>query len=205
MPSGENRAMFAVVLFTGMIIHGFFSEVLVRSPGLIPANVNFVKKVVFPLEILSVVAVGAALFHAIVSLGVLTAFVLMIQGSWNWTMILLPLVLIPLTVLSLGVSWLFSSLGVYLRDIGQSVGLLSTVLLFLSPVFYPAGSLPAAVRGWIILNPLTIVIEQTRGCVLWGTLPAAPALVGYSVASLIVAWSGYAWFQKTRGGFADVL
>jgi lipopolysaccharide transport system permease protein len=194
-----------VVLFVGMIVHGLLAEVLNRAPGLILGNVNYVKKVVFPLEILPVISMGAALFHSFVSLGVLLIVFAMFNGYLHWTAVFTPLVLLPLVVLTLGLSWMLASLGVFLRDVGQTIGLVTTVMLFLAPVFYPVTALPEELRPWLMANPLTFIIEQARAVLIWGRLPNWTGLGIYTLAATTVAWAGYAWFQKTRKGFADVL
>jgi len=201
----ESRTQFALVLFVGMIVHGLFAEVLNRSPALILSNVNFVKKVIFPLEILPIVAMGATLFHSLASLSVLLAACLLINGSLQWTAVFLPLVLLPLALLTLGAAWVVASVGVFLRDIGQTIGMFTTVLLFLSPVFYPVTVLPEAIRPWFMLNPLAFIIEQAREVMIWGRMPNWAGLVVYLVVAGIMAWAGYVWFQKTRKWFADVL
>lgn len=201
----ESKTQFAIVLFVGMIVLGLFSEVVNRAPGLILANVNYVKKVVFPLEILPVIAMGAALFHALISLVVLLSAFCLLNGYLHWTALLLPLVLLPLMILTMGLAWILASLGVFLRDVGQFVTILTTVLTFLSPIFYPVSAVPEAARVFIMANPLTFIIEQARAVLLWGHLPDWPGLGLYTLLALVFAWSGYAWFQKTRKGFADVL
>ena len=201
----ESRTQFAVVLFAGMIVLNLFSEVANRAPGLILANVNYVKKVIFPLEILPVVAMGAALFHSLASMGALLLAFAVFNGYLHWTAIFAPLVALPLVVFTLGAAWVLSSLGVFMRDVGQTMGILTTVLTFLSPVFYPASAVPHALRPLIMLNPLTFIIEQMREVLIWGHFPDFAGLFIYMLAALATAWAGYAWFQKTRKGFADVL
>lgn len=201
----ESKTQFAILLFVGMIVHGLFAETLNRAPGLILSNVSYVKKIVFPLEILPVVAIGTALFHALVSVLVLVVAFVLINGYLQWTIVFLPLVLLPLIVLTLGAAWGLASLGVFLRDVAQPIGLVMTVLLFASPVFYPITALPEYIRPWLMLNPLTFVIEQARAVLVFGQIPDWAGLAIYSLASLLIAWMGYAWFQKTRKGFANVL
>jgi lipopolysaccharide transport system permease protein len=201
----ESKTQFAVVLFVGMIMHGLFAEVLNRAPGLILSNVNYVKKVVFPLEILPAIAMGAALFHSLISLGVLLAAFALFNGYLHWTAIFTPLVLLPLVILTLGLAWMLASLGVFLRDVGQTIGIITMVMMFLSPVFYPVTALPEKFRPWLMANPLTYIIEQAREVLVWGHLPEWSGLGIYTLAGTAVAWAGYAWFQKTRKGFADVL
>ena len=201
----ESKTQFALVLFVGMIVHGLFAEVLNRAPGLILSNVNYVKKVVFPLDVLPVIAMGAALFHASISLAVLLIAFALFNGYLHWTIIFIPVVLLPLVILTLGVAWIFASLGVFLRDVGQTVGIITTVMLFLAPIFYPVTALPEEVRPLIMANPLTFIIEEARGVVILGRMPEWTGLGIYTLAATAVAWAGFAWFQKTRKGFADVL
>ena len=201
----ESKTQFALVLFVGMIVHGLFAEVLNRAPGLILSNVNYVKKVVFPLDVLPVIAMGAALFHASISLAVLLIAFALFNGYLHWTIIFVPVVLLPLVILTLGVAWIFASLGVFLRDVGQTVGIITTMMLFLAPIFYPVTALPEEVRPLIMANPLTFIIEEARGVVILGRMPEWTGLGIYTLAATAVAWAGFAWFQKTRKGFADVL
>jgi len=201
----ESKTQFAVVLFVGMIVHGLFAEVLNRAPSLILSNVNYVKKVVFPLDILPVIAMGAALFHSLISIGVLLAAFAFFNGYLHWTVVFTPFVLLPLVILTLGLSWMLASLGVFLRDVGQTIGIITTVMMFLSPVFYPVTALPEELRPWLMANPLTFIIEQAREILIWGRLPDWEGLGIYIFAAIVVAWVGYVWFQKTRKGFADVL
>ena len=205
MGGEETKTQFAVVLFTGLIVHGLFADVLNRAPGLILSNVNFVKKVVFPLEILPGIAMGAALFHSAISLSVLLLAFVLVNGFLHWTVIFVSLVFLPLVILTLGLCWLLAALGVFLRDVGQTVNILTMVLLFLSPIFYPVTALPEEFRPWILANPLTFIIEQARAVLIWGRLPDWVGLGIYTIISTVIAWMGYAWFQKTRKGFADVL
>lgn len=201
----DSKTQFAVVLFVGMIVLSLFSEVINRAPALIISNVNYVKKVVFPIEILPVITMGAALFHCLISLCVLLAAFALFNGYLHWTAVLVPVVMLPLVILTTGLSWMLASLGVFLRDVGQTIGIITTVLMFLSPVFYPITAVPERFRPFIMANPLTFIIEQARAVLIWGHLPDWIGLGIYSLAATAVAWAGYVWFQKTRKGFADVL
>jgi len=201
----EGKGDFAVLLFAGMIVHGLFAEVLNRAPGLILANVNYVKKVVFPLEILPVISMCAALFHTGVSLLVLLGAIVVVDGNLHSTMLLVPLVVLPYIIFVQGLAWMLASLGVYLRDVGQTIGIITMVMLFLSPVFFPVSSLPENMRPLMNANPLTFIIEQVREVLIWGHTPDWAGLGLYSLMAVAVAWVGYAWFQRTRKGFADVL
>jgi lipopolysaccharide transport system permease protein len=201
----DSKTEFALVLFAGLIVFNLFAECVNRAPGLILSNVNYVKKVVFPLEILPIVALGAALFHALVSLCVWLVAYLILFGIPHITVLLLPLVFLPLLLFITGVSWVLASLGVYLRDISQFVGIAVTVLMFLSPIFYPTSALPDEYRYLLSLNPLTPAIEQARGVLFFGEIPNITDFFTYFLATALVALSGFFWFQKTRKGFADVL
>jgi lipopolysaccharide transport system permease protein len=201
----QSHSEFALILFTGLILHGFFAEVLGRAPLQIISNPNYVKKIIFPLQILPVINTGAALFHGLVSLIVLVTGIMLMRGQLPLSAAYLPLVLLPFILLTLGLAWLLSSLGVYLRDIGQGIGMLMTVLLFASPVFYPLSALPQPMQKALFFNPLTVVIEQTRRILMDGQPPQWDILGIYSLIAFVSAWAGYAWFQKTRKGFANVL
>jgi len=201
----DSKTEFALILFAGMIVFGLFSECVNRAPGLILSNVNYVKKVVFPLEILPLVAFGAAAFHLLVSVVVWLIFYVIFFGMPHLTLLFLPLILLPLVLFILGISWILASLGVYLRDVGQIVGVITTALLFLSPIFYPVTSLPTEYQILLQLNFLTPVIEQTRQALVWGNMPEMRFWSLSLIASAAVAWGGFVWFQKTRKGFADVL
>lgn len=201
----DSKTEFALVLFAGLIVFNLFAECISCAPGLILSNTNYVKRVVFPLEILPVVALLSALFHGFISLGVWLLVYLMFFGLPHATVFYLPLVIMPLFLLIMGLSWALASLGVFLRDVSQFIGIITTVLMFLSPIFYPITALPENYRHLLYLNPLTPVIEQTRDVLFWGKTPDFFMLGIYWVVTFGIAWLGFAWFQKTRKGFADVL
>ena len=200
-----SKADFAIVLFVGLIVHALFAECVNRAPSMVLSNVNYVKKVVFPLEILPWITLGSALFHAMVSVLVLLLFVGFTQLQLNWTAVLFPLVLLPLVLLTMGVSWFLASLGVFVRDVGQMTGVVTSVMLFLSPIFYPVSSLPESYRVWLNLNPLTFIVEQGREVLLWGNAPDWLGLGVYMLVATAIAYGGLMWFQMTRRGFADVI
>jgi lipopolysaccharide transport system permease protein len=203
--AGSSKTEFALILFAGLIIFNVFAECVTRAPSLVLLNVNYVKKVVFPLEILAWAAFGSAVFHLRVSLGVWLIFYAALYGLPNPTVALFPLVILPLALLILGVSWFLASLGVYLRDVTQFVGIAVTIMMFLSPIFYPLESIPAEFQPLLLMNPLTLAVEQARDLLVWGRIPDLSTYLGYLVECAIVAELGFAWFQKTRTGFADVL
>lgn len=202
---GESKTDYAMLLFTGMIVHGLFAECVNRAPTLILANVNYVKKVIFPLEILPWVALGSALFHAVISLVVLLLLQLLLNQNMPWTVVLFPLVLLPLILATMGIAWFLASLGVYVRDIGQITGIFTTALLFLSCVFYPLSSLPEKYQYLMKFNPLAYIIEESRNTLIFGQIPNFGLWSIYMIIGIVIAWLGFAWFQRTRGGFSDVI
>lgn len=200
-----NIADFSMLLFLGLIVHGFFADCLNRAPTLIVSSTNLVKRIVFPLQVLPWVMVMSALFHALANSLVFVVLNFALRGELAPTAPLLPLVLLPLAVAALGVGWLLSSLSVFLRDIGQITGLLATAMLFLSSAIIPVDTLPEHYQWVFRLNPLTFIIDQAREVAFWGRMPDWFGLGLYLAGALLFAYLGYAVFQKTRRGFADVL
>jgi lipopolysaccharide transport system permease protein len=152
-----------------------------------------------------VVSVCVALFHTTVGLAILLVAILLTQASIPLTALLLPLILLPIVLLALGVSWFLASLGVFLRDVRQVVGILATVLLFLSPIFYPVSAVPERLQAFLYLNPLTLIIEEMRNVMIFGNAPAWGALGIYLVLAYAFMMFGIWWFRRTRNAFADVL
>ena len=201
----ESRTEFALLLFAGLIVFNIFAECVTRAPSLIIANVNYVKKVVYPLEILPFTIMLSALFHGLVSLAVWMLAYLVLFGLPHWTVIYLPVILAPFLLFIMGLSWALAALGVFLRDIAQFVTSITSMLMFLSPIFYPMSALPESFRQIVMFNPLAIVIEMVRAVLYFGQTPDFVAIGAYWVVATICAWLGFALFQKTRKGFADVL
>ncbi len=196
---------FAAFLFCGIIVHGLFAEVLTRAPRLILDNANYVKKVVFPLDILVWIAGLTSCFHFIIAFGVLLVFVVAVGKGLALTLLLLPIWLACFLLLILGIGWLFAGLGVYVRDLGYVANFLATALIFLSPVFYPVSAVPESFAVAMSINPLTFYIEALRELVVLGQLPSLKdSLVALAIA-LVVFFLGYSFFQRVRPGFADVL
>jgi lipopolysaccharide transport system permease protein len=196
---------FALVAFASLSVFWIFSESVGRAHLTILQNAGYVKRSVFPLEILPWASLGAALFRAALSLSIFALFHAVFRGPPPWTALLTPLVLLPLTVLSLGLCWFLAALGVYLRDIGPLVGILVTGALFLSPVFYPASAVPEAWRALVALNPIAFAVEQARGVLIFGDAPDWHRLGLHALVAWGVAWAGFRGFAATRRGFADVL
>lgn len=204
--AGQDNLEFGLILFAGLLCHGLLAEVLIGAVRLINGNAQFVKKVVFPLEILSLVSLANALFHMILGLGILLLIYLIQGNSLHWTMLLTPVVLMPFVIFLLGASWFISVLGVYVRDLGQVIGVMMTVLLFLGPIVYPFSSVPAALQPYVLIfNPLTIIVEQLRAVLLFGQMPDWQLLGFYSLGSVFMLGLGMWFFRRTRDGFADVI
>lgn len=203
--NGESALDFGLLLFAGLIVHSLFAESMQRAPYLIVNHSNYVKKIVFPLEILAWSSLGAALFHATISALVLIVFYAFLHHALHWTMLLIPVLLLPLALVTIGISWFLASVGVFVRDIGQASGPVTAVMLFLSPVFYPVSAFPDSYRVLLYANPLTFLITQAQDLLIWGKSPFWIGIGLYCAGSYLIAWCGLLWFQKTRKAFADVL
>ena len=201
----ESKTDFAIILFAGMIVFNLFAEIFNRAPSLITSNANYVKKVVFPLEILPWVALGSALFHTAISLFVLLFVQFILHLSLPWTGIFFPLALLPLIFASMGIAWFLSAFGVFVRDVGQITGIFTTILMFMSAVFYPVSALPEKYQSLLRLNPLVLIITESRKALVLGELPDWISMVIALLVSLAIAFAGFWWFQKVRKGFADVI
>lgn len=201
----QGTADFALVLFAGLVVFGLIAETIQRAPSVILAQPQYVKKMVFPLGVLPASMVLGALFHTLVSVVVLLLAVLMVKGSVPMSALWFPLVLAPVVLACLGVAWALAATGVFLRDMTHVMPMVATVMLFLSPVFYPLEAIPEDVRGLVALNPLGGTVEQVRGVLLFSQSPAWGLLGAQWGIGAIVAALGYGWFRLLRRGFADVL
>lgn len=203
-PGVTNNFIFSLMIYVGLIILNFFSECLTRSTTIIINNPNFVKKVVFPLEIYPWIIVGSALFQVAANILILMLFCFFLLGKIYYTIFFLPLLLLPLILVVLGISWFLCSAGVYIRDMTHLMVFIMQVIIYLSPVFYSLSVVPVVFQKILLMNPLTFIIEQAR-VVVYGGFPNWSGLGIYFMISLCVAYSGFIWFQHTKKGFADVL
>ena len=201
----DSRGAFAIVMFCGMAIYNIFSESVNLSSMIIVGNPNYVKKVIFPLEILPISQAFSSFLLGGIWFVLLFLGVVFVFGSVSWTMLLLPVILFPLLLLVIGLGLFVSSLTVYLRDISYVVGVLLQILFFMTPIFYPLNAVPERFQWVLRLNPLTMIIEEGRKVFLFGMLPDWRFFIVTLVCGIIVAQLGFAWFAKTRKGFADVL
>jgi len=203
--SQGDQYEFAMILFTGLIAFNLFSDCLARCPTIIMGNINYVKKVIFPLEILPLIILGSALFNATISFIVLFSLLKILGHPFSLTMLWLPVVMFPFILLTLGLSWFLASLGVFIRDISQFIGMLLTVSMFMCPIFYPLSALPDDIQAYIFFNPLTVIVEQLRRILIFEQQPDWGLMSIYSVIAIVICYLGFIWFQKTRKGFADVM
>lgn len=196
---------YAIILFSGMTLHGFFMECLSNSATVVTNNPNYVKKVIFPLEVLVPSVLGGALFHYGISLLILLVSVFLFWPTHSLYIFLLPFVLLPFIILAMGVGYIVAALGVYFRDIPHIIGVLGSVLFFTSTILFPAAQVPLPFRYFLYLNPLSYVVDTLRGCLLFGTPPDVVQYSVYSVISVLVCVSGMWLFKRMQRGFADVL
>ncbi|AGG87752.1 ABC transporter permease [Rhodanobacter denitrificans] len=205
-PGGTGtKSEFALVLFSGLLVFNMFAEVFNRSPELILANSNYVKRVIFPLEIMPVINVISASFNLVINLVVWIVFYCVAIGLPHPTVLLLPVALLPLFILLAGLSWFLAALGVYARDITQITTIITTAFMFLTPIFFPVEAIPERYRGLLALNPLASIVKQVRDVLIWGHGIDAIQFSISITEALTILFLGYAFFQKVRRGFADVL
>jgi len=204
-PGVEDSLQFTLILFSGLLVFNFFSECLSRAPSLMVANANFVKKVVFPIDILIWVPIVAALYHLMLGIIAWLLLCLVVGQGISWTFLLFPFAIIPLVFIVAGFSWFLSALGVYVRDVAQVIGVSMQLLLYLGPIIYPREALPKDFRWVMLINPLTVPVEQFRNVVNFGASLDWLQIAIFWLASLMVFLAGKRFFDKCRHGFADVV
>lgn len=201
----NNKAAFPLIMFCGMSVFNIFSESVNSSTSVIINNQNYVKKVVFPIELLPMCNVVTSFFFGFAWFILLFIGIACFFGKIFWTMLLFPITLLPLLLLSAGISFFVASLGVYLRDIPQLVAIITQMLFFMTPIFYPISVVPENLQWILHINPLSSIVEQTRQIFIYGQTPTLTACLGTIAVSFIIFQLGFAWFMKTKKGFADVL
>lgn len=201
----DTQSVFTLILFTGLIVYTFFSEVFSQSPGLILGHGYVIKKTPFPIDILSWVLVGSALFQVSVSTIILLGINFFVYHDFSWTTVFFPIVLVPFCVLLMAISWFLSAIGVFFRDMTQISGLVLTVLMFLSPVFFPLHYLPEPYHSFAYFNPLTLIIEESRKVLLYKSIPDFKALSLYFVISFVLMKLSYNFLMKMKKDFGDVI
>ena len=203
--SADSRTDFALFLFSGLTVYSVFSEVVNDAPRLVLSNRGYIQHLLFPVEVLSWVSVVSSLFTFLVSFTILIAFSYVVNGLPPVTALFVPLLVVPVILLSLGLSWLLSSIGTFLQDLSQGINVATTALLFLSPIFYPLSAMPEQIKTYGFLNPFIFTVETIRGVLFHGAVPDFRMLGALTLVAFLVAWLGYVWFMKTKGAFSDVL
>ena len=203
--AGDNQFEFALFLFSGLILYLVFSECVNEAPSLLVTNKLYIQQLVFPTEVLPWVSLYAALFNLAINWLILMIFYSVVVGLPSPTVLYMPLIALPIVFITVGAVWFISSIGLYLRDIAHVVGLLTTALLFLSPIFYPASAVPDAFQAYYSMNPFVPILEMSKGALFHGLPPDWPILGCELLGSWIFAWLGYTWFMHTKKGFPDVV
>lgn len=196
---------FILLLFTGILVHGFFCEFVARAPTLITSNPAYVKKVVFPLELLPVMPLLGAMVNFIVGMLLVIIMQLWINEILYSTIFLLPVIFIPFVIMLIGISYIFSALGVYFRDLTQMSGIVCTIAMFASPVLFPLDAVPENYRMLLYFNPITLIVEQVREIVILGVIPNLIYTLIYSIVAVSILCFGVIWFKVLKKGFSDVL
>jgi lipopolysaccharide transport system permease protein len=195
----------ALLYFVGLTFYDFFMESISAAPGLLHDNVNFVKKVVFPLEVLPCATVGAALVRLGVTSSIVLIFYLAIVGIPPLAAVVIPLLVVPLALAVLGCVWFISAIGAFVRDLRQLVSVTALIMMYLSPIFFPLSAVPVPARTIIYANPLAFVIESARAALFNGLWPDWTAFAAYAAVAWIFATAGYTWFVRVKPAFADVV
>lgn len=201
----EGKLEFALSLFSGLIVFNLFAETINAAPSLVLSNANYVKRVIFPLELLPLVRFLSVLTQAGFSLAILLTVQLVFLGYVPWTLVFLPVVLLPAALVTLGVAYFLASLGVFVRDIGNLAGLATTALMFLSPVMYPLSRLPPELRDVLAFNPLAPIVDNFRRATVECATPDWLSWASATVFGFAMVWAGWTWFVRSKSAFADVL
>lgn len=201
----ETAVDYALALFVGMGFFNFLSQNLNGAPGLVTSNASYVKTLSFPLEVLSVTAVLNSLINLVIGL-VLTAIVLLLaKGSLHPSAILTPFYVLCIFLIALGASWGLSAFAVFIRDVSAIISPLTLILMFMCPIFYPASMVPKSIRWIIDINPVSVIIEDVRACLLYGVWPTLLSMASVFVVSLSISVIGYFFFMRSKSAFADVM
>ncbi|MEW6120736.1 MAG: ABC transporter permease [Pseudomonadota bacterium] len=199
----QSTGEYVLMMFAGLIVVNALTECMTRSVTRIAGNPNFVKKVVFPLELLPVVVVLSALMHFLIATLVWLVGYGVLRGTPDWSVLGFVWGMLAYIPLLLGVAWLFAGLGVFMKDLGQVTGIIGHALLFLTPVFYSVDMAPAMLQDVLRWNPLTYIVEQYRAALYFGIMPDPYAWLGYSLLASLFAWGALVIFNRLRPAFPD--
>ncbi|OBZ07845.1 hypothetical protein A8L34_24750 [Bacillus sp. FJAT-27264] len=201
----DGNMLYTMMIFAGLIPFQIFSESVNRSVNVLSQSSNYIKKVVIPIEIIPFSIVFSTIINSFFSVALLVIGKIMFLSTPNWTFIFIPLILIPIMILSLGASLIVAALGIYLRDLVYVVGLLVNILFYMSPIFYSAEAIPERFRFFIHLNPIAPIITQFRNVFINGQLFSVSSYITSLLVSIIVFLLGLSIFNYLRKGFADVI
>jgi lipopolysaccharide transport system permease protein len=196
---------FAVYVLCGLLAWSSFAEPVAASASLIRSNPNYVKRIVFPLEVLPLNTVVAAAIQQVLGFLLLLPLTWIVTRQLGWTLALVPLVLVLQILLVAGACWFVSSLAVFLPDIGQLIALALSVMMLMTPIFYAKELVPDWARVIFLFNPMALLIECYRDLIVRGQLPPADTAVRAAILCTVTFLVGYFWFMRTKNGFADVL
>lgn len=195
----------ALTYFSGLILFDFVFECIGRAPNLMREHVSYIKKIVFPVEILPWMVLFSSAVRLAIGSVLLVLFYLCFAGVPPPAALIIPVVLVGLAFYCIGVSWLLSAFGVYLRDIKHIITVLTPVAMFLTPVFFPVSAIPEPYRPVFYLNPMTFALEVTRAALFRGAWYEPHWYALYILGGLVFAWIGFRIFSALRAGFSDVL
>jgi lipopolysaccharide transport system permease protein len=201
----NHKGMVALVLFAGLIPYNMFSEVVAVAPTLVVGNANYVKRVVFPLEILPLVKFLAAFVHALISAGVLVLAIVVARQTPPPTLVLMPIAWIPLVLLTLAVTYVFAALGVFVRDVGQAIAIVLPFIFFLTPIVYPPEAVPDRFAFVPWMNPIAHVVDDARRTAIFGMGLKWRAFAINCVLCGGLAFAGFLFFVKSKRAFHDAL
>lgn len=201
----DSKAEFALILFVGITLYNVFSETVGASPTLIITNVNYVKKVIYPLEILSMTSIGNSLVQLLFNLVIILLGKAIIIRHFDFMILFFPLVLLPLLLLVLGISWILSGIGVFIRDMRQAATIIILIFGYITPVFYPISSVPESFRWVMYLNPMTAIVNNARRVLIYGEFPDWLSLLITFFISYLIMLIGLMFFRKVKSNFSDAI
>lgn len=201
----EGTSIFAIYLFCGMLPWNAFQEGMSRSAGVILDHSNLIKRTIFPAEILPIYVVASGLVHELIGLGILLGAVLLTAKTISPALLFLPVILLLQGAFTLGLAWIVAAVNVFLRDVGQLLGMVLTFWLFLTPIFYPPSLVPRSLEWMLLVNPMVWVVEAYRSVILRGTIPSVNGLLSLALCSAAAFIGGRLLFQRMQGAFADVI
>lgn len=202
-PQTESGIPFWLLLYSGLIAFNIFSETILRSSASVRSHPNFVKKIIFPVSILPIVPLGAALAHSVFNFIILLTTLAWME-SLHWNILLFPLLVTPLILLALGVSWFLAAWGVFIKDLSQVVPIFVQMLLFLSPVLYPISAVPEILQPVYQYNPLGAVIESVRQAIIGQPVNWLAWIIALAFC-LAMTILGHAFFRHSKDEFADAI